>query len=67
MEDVEKKDLIIASDIFKAMTKTLKTFKAYLPNNPIYQKFAAELLEKFNFSFEIFLSWPTYHAMSLSC
>lgn len=53
MDDVEEKDLIIASDIFKAMTKTLKTFKAYLPNNPIYQKFAAELLEKFNSFFDI--------------
>lgn len=53
MDDMEEKDLILAGEIFKSMTKTLKTFKAYLPNNPIYLKFAAELLEKFNSYFEI--------------
>src|SRR5574340_1507326 len=53
MDNIEEKDLILAGEIFKSMTKTLKTFKAYLPNNPIYQKFAAELLEKFNSFFEM--------------
>jgi len=53
MDDVEGKDLILAGEIFKSLTKTLKTFKAYPPNNPIYQKFAAELLEKFNAFFEM--------------
>jgi len=53
MDNVEEKDLILIRDIFITMTKTLKTFKAYPPNNPIYQKFAAELLEKFNSYFEI--------------
>ena len=53
MDDMEEKDLILAGEIFKSITKTLKTFKAYLPNNPIYQKFAAELLQKFNSYFEI--------------
>lgn len=53
MDDVEKKDLILASEIFKAMTKTLKTFKTYLPNNPVYQKFAAELFEKFKSFFDV--------------
>jgi len=53
MDDVEEKDLILAGEIFKALTKTLKTFKAYPSNNPIYQKFAAELLEKFNAFFEL--------------
>jgi hypothetical protein len=51
--EIEEKDLILAGEIFKSMTKTLKTFKAYLPNNPIYQKFAVELLEKFNSFFEM--------------
>ena len=58
MDDMEEKDLILAGEIFKSMTKTLKTFKAYLPNNPIYQRFAAELLEKFNSFFEIHDSLP---------
>ena len=58
MDDMEEKDLILAGEIFKSMTKTFKTFKAYLPNNPIYQKFAAELLEKFNSFFEIHDSLP---------
>ncbi|MDP2278693.1 MAG: HEAT repeat domain-containing protein, partial [Nitrospirota bacterium] len=58
MDDMEEKDIILAGEIFKSMTKTLKTFKAYLPNNPIYQKFAAELLEKFNSFFEIHDSLP---------
>lgn len=58
MDDMEEKDLILAGEIFKSMTKTLKTFKAYLPNNPIYQKFAAELLQKFNSFFEIHDSLP---------
>ena len=53
MDDMEEKNLILAGEIFKSMTKTLKTFKAYLPNNPIYQKFAVELLEKFNSFFEM--------------
>lgn len=46
MDEVEEKDLILAGDIFRVMTKTLKTFKAYPSNNPIYQKFAVDLFEK---------------------
>lgn len=53
MDNIEEKDLIRVGEIFKSMTKALKTFKAYLPNNPIYQKFAVELLEKFNSFFEM--------------
>lgn len=53
MDDIEEKGLILAGEIFKSMTKTLKTFKAYPPNNPIYQKFAEELLGKFNSFFEM--------------
>lgn len=52
MDNIEEKDLILAGEVFKSMTKTLKTFKAYLPNNPIYQKFTEELLGKFNSFFE---------------
>ncbi|TAL28709.1 MAG: HEAT repeat domain-containing protein [Nitrospirae bacterium] len=53
MDDVDDKDIILASEIFKSMTKTLKTFKTYLPNNPVYQKFAAELFEKFKSFFDV--------------
>ncbi len=58
MNGAEEKDLTIISDIFRAMTKTLKTFKAYPPNNPIYQKFAAELHEKFISFFEVYDTLP---------
>ncbi|MBI4685085.1 MAG: HEAT repeat domain-containing protein [Nitrospirae bacterium] len=58
MDDVEEKDLVFINDIFLSMTKTLKTFKAYLPNNPIYQKFATGLLEKFDSYFEAHDSLP---------
>ena len=65
MDDMEEKDLILAGEIFKSMTKTLKTFKAYLPNNPIYQRFAAELLEKFNsflrYTIRFPLQWNSFH------
>jgi HEAT repeat protein len=52
MDEVEEKDLVLIGDIFLSITKTLKTFKAYPPNNPIYQKFAAGLLERFDSYFE---------------
>ena len=34
------------------ITKTVKTFNVYSKDNPIYQKFATELSEKFNAFFE---------------
>jgi hypothetical protein len=52
-DDVQEEDLILIRDILKSLTKTLKIFKAYLPNNPIYQKFATELHGKFNLFFDI--------------
>lgn len=58
IDDVEEEDLILIKDILKSFTKTLKIFKAYPPNNPIYQKFATGLHEKLNFFFEIHDSLP---------
>ncbi|MBI4690620.1 MAG: HEAT repeat domain-containing protein [Nitrospirae bacterium] len=59
VEDVvEEKDLNLIVEIFKAMTKTVKAFTTYPPNNPIYQKFSDELFEKFNSFFELHEDLP---------
>lgn len=58
IDDVIEEDLTIIKDLLKSVTKALKIFKAYLPNNPIYQKFATELYEKFNLFFNIHDSLP---------
>lgn len=47
-EAVEPEELEMVSDIFKTFTKTIKTFNTYPKDNPIYQKFANELSEKFD-------------------
>ena len=52
-EEVEREDAdtarsVLISDIFRTLTKTVKTFNVYPKGNPIYQKFAAELSEKFD-------------------
>jgi hypothetical protein len=46
-EEVEPEELRSAADVIQHLTKTLKTLKLYLPNNPIYQKFLLELLTRF--------------------
>ncbi|HWR58025.1 MAG TPA: hypothetical protein VN328_03975, partial [Thermodesulfovibrionales bacterium] len=50
-EDVDPARIALISDIFKTLTKTTKTFNVYPKGNPIYQKFAAELSEKFGVFF----------------
>jgi len=42
----------VVRDIIRTITKTVKTFNVYPKDNPIYQKFSAELFEKFNAFFE---------------
>lgn len=51
-EKTNEKDLGLVRDIIRTLTKTVKTFNAYPKDNPIYQKFATELFEKFNAFFE---------------
>ena len=47
-----EEDLGVVRDIIRTITKTVKTFNVYPKDNPIYQKFATELFEKFNAFFE---------------
>jgi HEAT repeat protein len=47
-----EEDLGVVQDIIRTITKTIKTFNVYPKDNPIYQKFATELFEKFNSFFE---------------
>jgi HEAT repeat protein len=49
---VNEKDLGLIRDILRTITKTIKTFNVYPKDNPIYQKFATELFEKFSTFFE---------------
>ncbi len=49
---VTEKDLGLIRDILRTITKTVKTFNVYPKDNPIYQKFATELFEKFSTFFE---------------
>ncbi|MDA8173468.1 MAG: HEAT repeat domain-containing protein [Nitrospiraceae bacterium] len=42
----DERSLALARDIFKTFTKTLKTLNVYPRQNPIAQKFIAELFEK---------------------
>lgn len=48
-----EEELKIVRDIFRTITKTVKTFSVYPKDNPIYQKFAAEVFEKFGSFFEL--------------
>lgn len=43
----DERDLALARDVFKTFTKTLKTLNVYPRQNPIAQKFIADLYEKF--------------------
>jgi HEAT repeat protein len=49
---INEAELDLVRDIFKTLTKTIKTFNVYPKGNPIYEKFAAELFEKFTLFFE---------------
>jgi len=46
--EVSEKDIESVSDIFRTLAITIKTFTIYPKDNPIYQKFAAELFERFS-------------------
>ncbi len=51
-EEINEKELGLISDIIRTITKTAKTFNVYPKDNPIYQKFAGELFDKFSAFFE---------------
>ena len=47
-EKIDPEELKSVKDLLQALTKTAKTLKIYLPNNPIHQKHLKELTEKFS-------------------
>jgi HEAT repeat protein len=46
--EVDKEELKSVKEVILQLTKTAKTLKIYLPNNPIYQKFLQELQSRFD-------------------
>lgn len=46
-EEIDKEELKSAREVIQFLTKTAKTLKIYLPNNPIHQKFLQDLTERF--------------------
>jgi HEAT repeats len=52
ISEVTEEELGIVRDIFRTITKTVKTFSVYPRDNPIYQKFTSEVFEKFTVFFE---------------
>ena len=50
--EVSEEEVERVRDIFRALTVTVKTVAIYPRDNPIYQKFAVELFEKFSSFFE---------------
>ena len=51
-EERAKKLVPLAKDVVMVLVKTIKATRMYLPNNPVYQKFYDELLEKLRVFFE---------------
>ncbi len=51
-EEINTQNLALAADIAKTLTKTIRTFNVYPRDNPIYQRFANDLFDKFNRFFE---------------
>lgn len=49
--EVDEKELESVRDIFRTLAVTTRTLAIYPKDNPIYQKFANELFEKFNMFF----------------
>jgi HEAT repeat protein len=45
--DIDKEELKSAKEVVQFLTKTAKTLKIYLPNNPIHQKFLQDLAVHF--------------------
>lgn len=46
-KEYDKEEIKSAKEVVQYLSKTSKTLKIYLPNNPIHQKFIGELLERF--------------------
>lgn len=46
--EVDREELKSVKEVILQLTKTAKTLKIYLPNNPIYQKFLQELQSRFD-------------------
>lgn len=46
-EGPEKEEIRSARDLISHLSKTAKTLRIYLPNNPIYQRFLKEVTERF--------------------
>lgn len=46
--EIDKEELKSVKDVILQLTKTAKTLKIYLPNNPIYQRFLHELQGRFD-------------------
>jgi len=46
--EIDKEELKSVKDVLLQLTKTAKTLKIYLPNNPIYQRFLQELQSRFD-------------------
>jgi hypothetical protein len=46
--EIDKEELKSVKDVILQLTKTAKTLKIYLPNNPIYQRFLHELQSRFD-------------------
>jgi len=46
--EIDKEELKSVKDVLLQLTKTAKTLKIYLPNNPVYQKFLQELQNRFD-------------------
>lgn len=53
LSEADEKTLTLVKDILRTLIKTVKTFNVYPSDNPIYQKFGADLYEKFNTFFEL--------------
>lgn len=51
-KEITENELVLVSDIIRTIIKTTKTFNTYPIGNPIYQKFAGELFDKFSAFFE---------------
>jgi hypothetical protein len=55
-EGVDPEEVKSARLVLQQLVKTCKTFKIYLPNNPIHQKFVDELVEKIDSHLQDFSS-----------
>ncbi len=53
-EDYDEEEVNSVKEALQNLTKTVKTQKIYLPNNPIHQKFTRQLLQLFQTHLETF-------------